>query len=714
MMAPLPNRSLPSVRGLIPLHNRGGQSFRLADLHRWVNLFAHGYAIKKIDLMGKSFDVAMVENLLAYAREFQVGVSIRTAGETLPPDLKTLAAAGLVDVMLTPVTFDALETNRWLIACAKARLPVRLQLPLASLNEDDIARARALGVKSVTFSEVDPFVARAHGTVEAETLAALDELNVEVNLLLLDATFSSPAWRGHVVHPDWQHLEPVFYHREALAWAVARYEDSPRRVRAMSLLAMTRLSQLDNPADSALMLLIAKYARFLQGPVTFLTKGFRLATWRDTAEAGAPMVDSGGGAPRKRYLDPVDKHRVDLVDARKALAERALSWQQTRQVDRVFDSTQWHVENAFFERLLGVNKIRTVSSRPLNGSRLPWLQVPFMVTATFGGGLAEGIGFGAGRHLRLCCPMADTTHQITLFVDEHGDYVLLRDGQVVTPLDFGGRFCVPVRMPDALHLHIQAFNVDESLAVTSVRVWEGEAATLAAPDQVKWSVVIFSTRFARRLQAVLLALAHQRDVDLSAIEVIVGYVPGVDGTEDTLDSIRLAHPELRIVHASFPEHNLKSKGFVLNEAMTLAAGSWIVILDSDIIVPPDFFSALAREDDANAFLAPTGRAMLEPAQTAQLLTGEARSWEDWEALAKSAPEFRAKENEDGVPVGYCQVFRRECLEKVKYPEYEHFQGADYEFGAALIRHFGPVRRLDLSVLHLHHGGRQWYGTQKHY
>jgi hypothetical protein len=753
----------------------------LTDLHRWLNLLAHGYGVKKVDLLAEVVDVSVVENLLAYAREFQVGVSLRTSGSAGLPDLGALAAAGLVDVLLTPGDLGSPEVAAWLSGCSEAGLPMRLEVGPGALSAGWVELVKTAGVRVVTVTDGGLFTewdARQASSCERRTfsralfkkneeatrergvpreaarescaptgaatrergvpreaarescapagaatrergvpedaLAALEEGDVEVNLLVADASEVPEAWRGHVVDPVWQHLEPAFYHREALAWAVARFEDSPRRVRALSLLAMTRLSRLDNPVDGALMLFLVKYLPALIAPLVFVTKGFRLLRWRGPVEVGTPPVDAAPGAGRKRYLDAVDARRVDALERRRALADRAGEWQRTRTVDRVFESTEWTFRNAFFERLLGVNKIRTVSSRAIHGSRLPWLEVPFMVTATFGGGLAEGIGFGAGRHLRLCCPMVDTTHQITLFVDEQGDYVLLRDGQVVTPLDYGGRFCVPWRFPDAMHLHIQAFNVDESLAVTSVRVWEGERAALVKPEAVKWSVVVFSTRFARRLQAALLALAHQRDIDLSALEVIVGYVPGVDGTEDTLDSVRLAHPELRIVHAAFPEHNLKSKGFVLNEAMALASGSWITILDSDIILPPDFFATLAREAGEAAFLAPAGRAMLDAAQTARVLTGAAQSWEDWDALREEAPAYREAENADGVPVGYCQVFRRECLEQARYPEYDHFQGADYEFGAALIRHHGPVKRLGLPVLHLHHGGRQWYGTQKHY
>lgn len=228
-----------------------------------------------------------------------------------------------------------------------------------------------------------------------------------------------------------------------------------------------------------------------------------------------------------------------------------------------------------------------------------------------------------------------------------------------------------------------------------------------------YSVVVFCTRFARRLSVALQCLAHQSDFDMSKMEVIVGYVPGLDATEDVLDSLRLTHPELRVLHATFPRQNLRSKGYVLNQCMEMASGSRILLLDADTLLPPTLFAALEQIGDEHLFLFPRGRAMLGPGMTAKVLQGDVRPWECWDALIQVADEFRESEAL-GVPIGYFQCFHRECLDKLRYPEYEHFQSADYEFALGLRAYYGKEHRLDFPVLHLDHAGSQWLGAERHF
>lgn len=52
---------------------------------------------------------------------------------------------------------------------------------------------------------------------------------------------------------------------------------------------------------------------------------------------------------------------------------------------------------------------------------------------------------------------------------------------------------------------------------------------------------------------------------------------------------------------------------------------------------------------------------------------------------------------------------------MKYAELDHFEGADMWFGMALQGKYGKETRLSgVPVLHLDHGGSQWYGTTKHF
>jgi len=51
--------------------------------------------------------------------------------------------------------------------------------------------------------------------------------------------------------------------------------------------------------------------------------------------------------------------------------------------------------------------------------------------------------------------------------------------------------------------------------------------------------------------------------------------------------------------------------------------------------------------------------------------------------------------------------------KVGYQEFDHFQGADWDFIVSMYQEFGPGKWLsDISVCHLDHGGSQWFGAKK--
>jgi glycosyltransferase involved in cell wall biosynthesis len=145
----------------------------------------------------------------------------------------------------------------------------------------------------------------------------------------------------------------------------------------------------------------------------------------------------------------------------------------------------------------------------------------------------------------------------------------------------------------------------------------------------------------------------------------------------------------------------------------VASGEWIVLIDSDIIVPPNLFKKLAEAESGAHFIAPDGRRMLTPETTSRVLLGEVRPWEEFDAVAASTDDYRYREGA-GVPCGFFQAVRRDVLEALPYQELDHFEGSDWIFGRDVINRFGKETRLEgVDVLHLDHGGRQWYGTEKH-
>jgi glycosyltransferase involved in cell wall biosynthesis len=252
--------------------------------------------------------------------------------------------------------------------------------------------------------------------------------------------------------------------------------------------------------------------------------------------------------------------------------------------------------------------------------------------------------------------------------------------------------------------------VDGQIVTQTVLLWADETRT--ATIKARHSVVIVCSRFSRRLQAALQALAHQQGPKPGDLEVIVAYVPGIDATDDVLDSLQAVYPALTLRRIPFAPDRLRAKGFLINECTALVSGEWVTLLDADILLPPDYVARLDALDTDIVFAAPEGRHMLDAPTTARILLGEIRPWDHYNELRQQAAEYRHHES-DGVPPGFCQSVRRRVFDSVRYEELDHFEGSDWWFSRRVMDQFGPVWRLDgMAVLHLDHGGSQWYGTGK--
>ena len=298
-----------------------------------------------------------------------------------------------------------------------------------------------------------------------------------------------------------------------------------------------------------------------------------------------------------------------------------------------------------------------------------------------------------------------------LHVAADGHYALRRDGKPVRPIEFQGMFYVPLLLGRRLEPRIASGNIDGQIVTQFAKIWRGEHTHVPRAEGVKYSIIVVNSRYARRLQAMLRAIAHQRDIEMGKIEVIVSYVPGLDATDDLIDSMRLTYPGLRILRSPFPAQNANAKGFMINESANMASGEWIVLMDADIVIAPTMFARIEEVADESNFVAADGRLMLSKETTAKILTGEIRPWDEWDQLVNSGGEYRYREAH-GVPVGFFQCFKREFIDEVKYAELDHFEGADMWFGMALQGKYGKEARLSgMPVLHLDHGGSQWYGDE---
>jgi len=405
--------------------------------------------------------------------------------------------------------------------------------------------------------------------------------------------------------------------------------------------------------------------------------------------------------------------RLNQINIDEDLAQEAIQFITSHEPDKIVTSADYAIENAHFDRMEGGIKWWSITQSEKLTSELGEFDLPFTLSVDVGGGIADFFGIHLGRQCKILTPMEAYRHNFIFHVNEEGHYILLRDRHPVHPSEFEGELYLPLRVGNRLQPRLSAWNIDNCIATQNLRIWSGPSRKSDAARKVKYSIVIVSTKFTRRLQAVLHNLAHQQDFDLGSIEIIICYVPGLDATDDLIDSFSMTFPDIQIIRSPFPEKYMRSKGFLINESAKLTHGEWIMLLDSDTLLAPDYFSKIEALSDTANFIAPDGRRLLPPDTTGAILMGEIKPWEEWETLLNGNGEFRHRETQ-GIPVGFCQCFRAKYLEKFPYLEVDHFETADMQFGMEMLKEIGEEHRISgRPVLHLDHGGSQWYGAQKH-
>lgn len=763
------------ARGIVFAQTARGRKLSAPDIERWVRLVRTVYKCDKIDVILEHVDCGLLRRIGAFAAGLDARISLRTPCSVPPPQAAHLRDANLFDVFLCPARADAPEFDAWLQACRDIGLPVRVQVcaPFEyTLNAAAFAEC-ASRANVITIAADDPFTgpfpARndVHSRVSVEKAVEIARAalmrGVETNLVGFPfCVMPEDLWPNVVDRPQF-FLDHQQYKREPFELAAALYRRRPAWVRQVVLMKLGQYTSTNNPIDRILLPWIMdrpwvrarvwalhkvtrhrKSAlpatpaeaeleaervrdarRRARGPVCGTCRlqricdgvsrlERRLPGLAIVAQPGQDVLDPFEFAREQRkYYDAMDTARRDLPGVLQELAHRANAIVTNTPPSREIDSFDYRVDGTWSWQLPGsVRWFSFVGGEKLS-TPVARLDPPFTLSVTFGGGVAEYIGFAIGRACRLLCPMTAYTHRVVLHVEQDGRYVLLRDGQPVRPVEFVGSFYAPPRLGKGLEPRIAAWNIDGTLGTQAVYLWE-EAQTQSVAKTFRASVVIVSTRYSRRLQACLNNLAHQRGVPLDEIEAVVAFVPGLDATNDVIDSIQLAHPGLTVVPAPFAPEFANTKGLMLNECLDKARGEWVMVLDADILLAPDMLARLTALPADCKFAVPDGRKMLTRETTARVLLGEVKPWESWDELLAGAGEYRMREA-DGVPVGYCQCVRRECLEKVRYEELHHFEGADWKFGKDMRDHYGVERRLDgVPVLHLDHGGSNWYGATRHY
>lgn len=771
-------RRIPPVRGLVVTHNARGKAYSITDLKRWVRLCRTAYAAPKIDVHSDVPNSALMVALLKHAETLDTCLSLRTTCAEPPVDLSAIKEAGLYDVCLAPPTCTSAHLIKWMEACRSLGLAMRLEIPAGAANAEELASVAAeYGVVSVTlcleprFQTVSP---QSTGPDAAQRMndaaAALIARGIDTSIVDLPFCMVSEELRAHCLNSQQYFQDHLQYRKKAYdlasllfdrstvagskivaillaqhtlhrsklearimpwlvnrPWIYARIVALHKLTRHLRFLPFRpKVAQPEYVVQGEeLNIIREKACETLQGVCTecslrricdHVTPELRRALPEAVLEAQpgelvySPFHYASG---RERYYDSIDAERVDIGNDLAELAREVGNITTNRPPDIRITPYDYKAETTLCAQYEGAVKWMAVTNSEHLSTPLATITPPCTVSVTFGGGMAEYIGFSFGRQCKVVCPMEACRHTLTLHIEADGRYVLLRDDIPIRPSEFEGSFYAPLRLGSRLDMRLSVWNIDLNVLSQFVDIWEAKPPTGEPEIKAKYSVIVMCTRYARRLQAALRALAHQEDFDLRKLEVIVAHVPGLDATEDLVTSMQMSYPDLHILRAPFPERCANSKGFIINETRRMATGEWVVLLDSDIVVHPRMFSEMERLEKGQHFLACDGRKMLTPETTAKIVLGEVEPWRQWQEVFDGPGEYRAREAH-GVPIGFFQCVRAECMEKVRYEEMDHFEGADMRFGIGIIETFGdPLRLLGFPVLHLDHGGSQWYGSVRH-
>lgn len=766
------SHALPSVRGLILGQNRRGDHVELTTLRQWLRLSANAQLVRKVDYWEPRATSSRLFPLIEESTQLGLRLSLRTTPATALELLAESREAGLFDVLLCVEELDADLLSRWGETCAQAGLPLRIQVLAAAIPAVSSSRlvSALSSANHITIALEDPI--RWTGPKPSlDNIIALTKalVGAGVPVDLLDLPFCAvPEALWPCIANEAQRIaSPLHYQPGALDFARKMAPISPRRIHQAVELSLGQGASFHNLVDATVLPWILEKPRWFFW-LWFLHKLTRRLSVRQPTPAPLPEdlsylehalalqqaerarqlgplcttcrfhpVCNHPGEPFKRafpgaalqnfpgepmyeplafrksesvWYDAIDAERLKIPEKFAALAEAARRRIAQDRPTREVPAESYSIEQHATHRMPASVRWFSFSTAELQSTVLARLSPPFTLALTVGGGIADCAGFSFGRTARIMCPMTAYSHQIVLHVAPNGDYVLLRDGVAVPPAAFHDAHRVPDRIGSVVEPRIALINVDGQIVTQTVLLWEGESAR--ANVVARHSVVLVCSRFSRRLQAALLSLAHQQGIQPRALEVLVAYVPGIDTTDDVLDSLETIYPDLIIRRIPFAPDRLRAKGFLINECSALTSGEWVTLLDADILLPPEYFARLDGLDAACVFAAPDGRHMLEPDLTARILLGEIRPWDHYNELRLQAGEYRHQESE-GVPPGFCQSVRRPVLETVRYEELDHFEGSDWWFSKRVMDQFGPVHRIHgMTVLHLDHGGSQWYGTGK--
>ena len=132
------------------------------------------------------------------------------------------------------------------------------------------------------------------------------------------------------------------------------------------------------------------------------------------------------------------------------------------------------------------------------------------------------------------------------------------------------------------------------------------------------SILLATYNWPQALKLCLESLATQTD---RHFEIIIADDGSTDSTKAVIDSLKESHP-IAIKHLWQEDQGFR-KTKILNQAIAAAHGDYLIFLDGDCIVQPDFV-AQHRKLAKNGYLVTGSRILLNDALTQELLT-----WPNW-------------------------------------------------------------------------------------
>jgi hypothetical protein len=746
----------------------GGEALVMHDVRALLDLMIEGLGIHSLDLDTRSARLDDLPDIVALCRTYNVEPSVLLDQERFrAEDLGSILRLNIGEVVLRPRRRAAAAELAALEALGAISIPRRLRLDLA--GDDDFfdtwcrwaALARATHVL-VGYGDGEPTPRSISSRALASNLRRLDDATVPwsahgVPHCLLhrpERTFGDPqqGFDLYDYHPECEAiLEKIaplrgrsrLYQLELLYSRVDR-----RKTRGVLHAFETRLHELERlphgRIPNAVALAVArrlpasKPSRLSEpdrtrrhydevctpcsaravcpGPTSQVRAQFG-AAWLAPMVAH-PASDAVGPAAGGRQVVPrIDEARV--AGSSSDLVSWAISFTSDLSAAQEVRSSAYRVEKLSWDKMNGSIRWRVFRERLSLSSVLRVHRPPFAVRALFAG-TASHVGFSVGGNAQVMCPMTADSHRLTFAISEQGRYVLLRDSQPVEPVDLRGRIHRSGCIPGPAELRLAAYGIHDSLITQEVLIWSGGDEVIDDPrvrgaQPVDLSVVVVCTRYSRRLQQLVRSIALQEGTDLGRVELLIAYVPGIDLTDDIVDSVRLVWPGLRVIPVRFAQSHGHAKGYMVNQAVARASGRRVLLTDADIIFPPDLFLRLDTHARDAHFVGIAGRKMLDKKTTSEILLGVRDPVQDFGALRDSPAvgEMRLREAK-GMPCGFFQCVLRSHFEKVPYEELPHFEGADWRFAKNIQDTFGNAVVLeDTIVLHLDHSGSRWFGTDRH-